>query len=418
MIKLKIFTTFLTAIVISGCNTPNPISKPLTSDKTLKTVKRIQTISDTTAIAFEWLPFSELPRVVGYKIYRMKFLGDESDEKLKLIATINEKITSHYVDTDLKPNTTYKYRFTIFTDDGRESLGSKPIIARTKKLVKPIHYIIPVGDLANKAKLIWRPHQNSRVSGYIIERNDIYSQSWKRVGELTNRLNVEFIDRELKTNKTYKYRIRVKTFNGLISEPSKVVEVSTKALPKPVVDITASSELPKEIKINWRTSDEVGIRGYRIYSSETNRGDFELIAEVKDSKYLDQIMEDGKQMFYKVSTIDKTGLESIQNELPVMGNSLFKPKPPKIIKLEASEIDISINWQPTDPRTLRYKLIKKSGSGWSKSDEIIIDVDKNGYLDSNVVVNVNYSYQVIAIDKFGIESIATEENEISLKGSK
>jgi fibronectin type 3 domain-containing protein len=88
-------------------------------------------------------------------------------------------------------------------------------------------------------KLIWRPHTDPRVAGYIIERKKLYSNEWKQVGELNHRLNVEFLDKDLETNKAYKYRVRVKTFEGLISKPSKEVEVITKARPKPILDITA-----------------------------------------------------------------------------------------------------------------------------------------------------------------------------------
>ena len=413
MPKFKIFTTILIATLISACQFANPIAKPLTHDKNLKTVQKIKTISEATAIAFEWLPFSDSPYIAGYKIYREEF--DDGKLQFRLISTINDKIASHYVDSELKPNTTYKYIFVVFTDDNRKSLPSKPVVAKTLNILKPIHYIIPVSNLANKTKLLWRPHQNSDVSGYIIERNDMYSKEWKKVGELNNRLNVEFIDQDLDTNKAYKYRVRVKTFYGVISEPSKVVEILTKALPKPIVDITATSELPKEIKISWRKNDDVGIRGYNVYRSESNNGSFDLVAEVEKNSYSDQIVEDGKQMFYKVSAVDKSGLESIVSNLPIMGNTLFKPKSPKMTTLKANTSEIFLRWVATDPRTLRYKVIRIMGNSWIKKDEVSFEVDKTEYLDKDVIPNQTYSYQIMAIDKFGIESIPTEKSETTLQ---
>ena len=413
MLKFKIFTTILIATLISGCEFANPIAKPLTSDKNIKTIQKVKTISESTAIAFEWLPFSDSPYIAGYKIYREEL--DNGQLKFRLITTINDKIASHYVDSELKPNTTYKYTFVVFTEDNRQSIPSEPVIAKTLNILKPIHYIIPVSNLANKTKLLWRPHQNIDVSGYIIERNDMYSKEWKKVGELNNRLNVEFIDKDLETNKAYKYRVRVKTFYGVISEPSKIVETLTKALPKPIVDITASSELPKEIKVSWRKNDDVGIRGYNIYRSELNNGNFDLIAEVKQNSYSDQIVEDGKQMFYKVSAVDKSGLESIVSNLPIMGNTLFKPKPPRMTTLKANTSEIFLKWIATDPRTLRYKVIRTQGNNWIKKNVAMFKVDKTEYLDKNVVLNQNYSYQIVAIDKFGIESLPTEKSEITLQ---
>jgi len=413
MRKLIIFTLYLIVLMFSGCWIENSLQpKPLKSDPSLESVKRIQTIADTTAIAFEWLPYTENRKVAGYRIYRAEA---GRDEKLKLIATIDNRVSSHYVDTDLKPNREYIYSFTLFTKDGRESKGSKPIRVRTVHKLAPLNYIIPVGELAKMAKIIWRPHPDRRASGYIIERSELYNRKWEVVGELDNRLNAEFIDTDLKTNRVYKYRVKTKSCDGTISKPSQVVDVRTKALPKPVTDITASSNLPKEIKLSWRPNEEKDIVGYRIYRSDESDGDFEPIDEVESNSYSDKIEEDGKQMFYKVSAVDVYDQESILNELPIMGNTLFKPKPPKILKIEASASEIYLRWEPLDPRSLKYKIIKRVGSGWSKSDPIEIEVDRTEYTDKDVIPGVNYSYQIIAVDKFGIESLPTEETEIQLR---
>jgi hypothetical protein len=417
MEKLKLFTISLILLITAGCNVENPIATPRKSDPQLPLVKRIQTIPDTTAIAFEWMPYNEDGYVAGYNIYRLKVSNSDNKEgNLKLVARINDRLASHYVDSGLEPETTYKYRFTLFTKDNRESLGSDIVTAKTLALIQPLHYIISIGELANKTKLLWRPHTDPRVSGYIIERNDLYNQEWERVGELEHRLDVEFIDDDLEINKLYKYRIRAKTFEGLLSEPSQIIDVKTKPLPKPVLDITASSDLPKEIKISWRESDEKEVTIYKIYRSSGSNGYFSMIDEVKTNFYFDKLGEDGKQMFYKVSAVDKDGLESVLNQLPIMGNTLFKPKSPIITKIESSKTEISIKWEPTDPRSLRYKVIRKSGSILSKKEVMEYDVDKTSYVDSqNLAIDVVYSYQVIAIDKDGVESLPTEESQISLK---
>ncbi len=414
---MRISILILIAIVVQGClfeqETRTP--KQLRSDKSLPIVKRIQYIPDTTAIAFEWLPYSENPQIAGYNIYRAEA---KEGSKLKLVASIPNKISSHYVDSGLRPNTEYLYSFTVYTKDGRESRGSKVMKIKTIKPIAPLHYIIPIGNLPNMAKLIWRPHTDPRVVGYVVERNELYNQEWKKVGELHHRLSVEFIDKGLETNKIYRYRVRAKSYDGVLSKPSKVVDIRTKALPKPVQGLTASTNLPKKIKLSWKPNKEPDVVGYRIYRSEENDGDFEFIKEVQGNSYIDRISEDGKQMFYKISAVDNFGLESLLNDVPVMGTTLIKPKPPKIVELKLTKKGVFIRWEPLDPRSLKYVIIKRSGNMWLKGKPQYIRVNRTEYLDKNVQAGISYSYQIESVDRFDIVSLPTEESEITIPKSE
>jgi fibronectin type 3 domain-containing protein len=416
MVNLRTFLIFLTLLLVQGCNElEHAVTvQPLKSDDSLQTVRGVKAITDTTAVAFEWLSHSESREIAGYNLYRLELSESNNSGDLQLVAQIKNRVASHFVDRGLKPNTLYKYRLTTYTEDGRQSNGSEPVTVRTSAVIPPLHYIIPVGELAKSVKLLWRPHTDNRVSGYIVERSSLQKpDEWVEVGELHHRLDVEFIDTELSTNGIYRYRIKTKTFDGLVSEPSRVVDVRTKALPKPITDITASSTLPKEIEVSWRESDERDVTSYRIYRSSANDGTFEPVGESKSNRYSDKIVDDGKQMFYKVSAIDQYGQESLLNKLPVMGNTLFKPIAPKLLPLEITQNGIKVQWRPTDSRSLKYRVIRDSGS-WG-GDEVEFQSDKTEYIDNSVQPNIEYRYRVIAIDKFGIESLLSEEGRVQIK---
>ena len=422
MKNLQIFLIFSMILVFNGCDLSDKIMpKPLKSDSKLPIVTNIKTIPDTTAIAFEWKPLSNNLDIAGYRIYRKELnLKAGQIDKLALVTKIKNRVSSHFVDTDLKPNHYYIYKFTAYTNDNRESKPSKEIRVKTLKVIKPLHYVLPVSNLANMGKLIWRPHTDPRVAGYIIERKKLYSNEWKQVGELNHRLNVEFLDKDLETNKAYKYRVRVKTFEGLISKPSKEVEIITKARPKPILDITATTKLAREIKLTWRKSEENDVIKYRIYRSEENDGDFEPIGSTSQNSYSDQIAKDGRQMFYKITAMDNTGLESVPNNIPIMGSTLIKPNPPQILEEpriinKDNKIGVVLKWMPTDPRTLKYKIIRTSGILLQKKEKIIAeDFQKTSFLDFDVTSGFTYTYQIFAIDRFEIISKPSEAIEISL----
>jgi fibronectin type 3 domain-containing protein len=396
-------------LIFYGCgNIIIPEPKPLHQDDSLETVKDIKLISDSISVAFEWKR-SNYPNLAGYRIYRAKVLGDVSEE-LSLVATIEEPVATHYVDKELQSNTVYKYAFTTFTIDGRESKSSKVKIIKTRPAVSAPLYIHSIKDLANKTKLIWRPHTDKKVSGYIIERQDTNTGEWEVVGELEHRFEVEFIDLDLETNKIYKYRVFSKTFDGQTSRPSETVDAITKARPSGVAEIRATSDLPQEIRISWKN---IAGNKYRIYQSASLDGEFVLIGETSKNNFSDKIEKNGVQRFYKVSSVDQTGLESALPDLPVSGITLFPPKAPKLIDVLVENGKVKVVWEATDNKSLKYFVERKSGSNWSGKDTVRFETAKTTFIDETAPTSGNLSYRVISIDRHGLLSKESNEKGLS-----
>ncbi|EJF06311.1 fibronectin type 3 domain-containing protein [Thiovulum sp. ES] len=409
--KKKLLILFILPIFFISCGgniLPKP--KPLIQDQNLQIVKNIKAISDSTSVAFEWEK-SNFSDLAGYRIYRAKVIGDVSEE-LVLVAVIEEHVATHYVDKELLANTIYKYAFTTFTADGRESKSSETLQIKTRPLISAPLYIHSVKDLANKTKLLWRPHPQENVSGYIIERQDTNTGEWETVGELNHRFEVEFIDRELETNKIYKYRVFSKTFDGMISEPSETVDAITKARPKTVSELRATTDLPREIRISWKSEADLK---YRIYKSDSLDGNFKFVGETAKNSFSDKVEEDGVQKFYKVSTVDSTNLESSLPDLPVSGITLFPPKAPKIMGISQKGVGIEISWEATDNRSLKYIIERSSGSSWSGGESVKFESTDTTFTDSNPPKNTKLTYRISAIDEHGLISKFSEEKEFSIK---
>ena len=400
-------------IFSTGCIN-NSLDKPLKSDRALKSVEKVNSLPDTTAVAFEWELVKD--NIAGYNIYRRE-ISDESNlsGKLERIAVIEDKYSSHYVDMDLKPETRYQYRFTTYTADDRESIGSEFVDTTTIKNILPPVYIVTVPNLPNMTKLIWRPHTDPRVSGYVIERQELANNDWKQVGELDHRYNVEFIDRKLDSNKVYKYRVRAKSFDKTVSEPSEIIDTKTKPLPRAVMDVKTTNNLAKEIKLSWQENDENGIRGYRIYRSSSKDWGYSKLGEIGGITYSDKIKDDGKEFYYKVVAVDNDGLEgSKDNIVPIIGSTLKKPKAPSITKTSITNNKISIEWEPTDQRTLKYKVIRTYGQPFNKQTNDYY-IDENNFIDNDVSSGIEYTYEIFAIDQYGILSNSAEVSDMKIK---
>ena len=106
----SILTAFLSGC--AGGGSPEPAPTVMT-DKTLPQVRLNGHLSDTDAIAFEWKPLTD-PRVKGVRIYRDN--PGSGDKSLYRVASIGDRLQTHYVDGGLEPGTAYRYRFTTGRD--------------------------------------------------------------------------------------------------------------------------------------------------------------------------------------------------------------------------------------------------------------------------------------------------------------
>ena len=168
-----LFLTILvvTLTVFSGCTQqPTPPAEP-EIDPSLPTVSVNGHIESMSSIAFEWKPFNKDPKVKGYFVYRNS--PEKEDQKLTRHATVESRFVSHYTDKDLKPNTTYIYRFSTYNKNWQESDASKTYRVTTKTVLASVSFFDSIGNLPRIAKLIWRPHDNPSVQEYIVERQTV-----------------------------------------------------------------------------------------------------------------------------------------------------------------------------------------------------------------------------------------------------
>ena len=215
------------------------------------------------------------------------------------------------------------------------------------------------------------------------------------------------------------YRIRVKTYDDIISTPSQIVKSITKPLPKSVQKIEATKNLPKEIRITWAPSTQKDFERYYLYRSDDVDGSYELIAKLYNPKFTDKIDEDGKAYFYRVSVVDKDGLESEHEKYSVMGMTLPKPDAPAVVEARLLDSKIELKWAKSDPRTKSYIVVKKAKKGWF--DEVKKEykgITKSVFVDSDIKPDTLYSYTVHSVDANGIVSKPSIEVQIKTPESK
>lgn len=125
------------------------------------------------------------------------------------------------------------------------------------------------------------------------------------------------------------------------------------------------------------------------------------LTETTSVQYDDLINENGAQMYYKVTAVDKDGLESPKQNNPVVGNTLTSPKSPIITGASFNGISIELSWSSgSDNRSVKYKILKSSAAG----EEAIEDIVGNSYNDDQIQFGLEYTYKIVGIDEYGINS--------------
>jgi fibronectin type 3 domain-containing protein len=180
----------------------------------------------STSIGFEWKPLKN--ELDGVNIYRTgaNQYANSTTKQLTKVATISNPYATHFVDKGLKQNSTYTYTFTT-VKGAYESAHGKIVEIHTKPPLPAVGFFQGTQKSKTVIKLIWRPHEDSRVKMYKIERS-VNGENWKWVKSIHSRMMVEYIDTYVRSGSRHQYRIIAVGFDNSYSKPSKVVTINAK----------------------------------------------------------------------------------------------------------------------------------------------------------------------------------------------
>lgn len=384
---------------VVGCASINS-SSPQVLDNNLESVMAIRTVVSSNSVGLEWDDLKD-PNIDGFYIYRA-----ELNEPMKQVGTVKSRFSTHYLDDNLKPGTSYRYSMKSYSKNGTSKEGVT-VTATTAKAIESVSFAQALYGLPEQVKILWRPHANLKVDSYIIERSKAGSNSWSKIAEVKGRLSAEYIDTSAKSGSSYEYRIRVRTLDGEISEPSKILNATTKELPSGVVGLTATTDQPKKIVLSWDSPANENFSHYQIYSSRLENIGFLPLAKTDKNFYEDLINTNDSTRYYRVTFVDKDGLESSPNDNPVMGKTLAELPAPVLSAPIVNNSDIVLNWN-TGAKSEKFTLLRTGGG----PDKTVSDITNNSYIDSEVSKGNTYNYTVIAVDEYGINS--SKSNKVSV----
>ena len=399
------------ALIFSSCLSPSaPQEEKFSQDAGLENVRNVIFLSDTNSVSFEWSEFAS-PNIKGVMIYRGK-----DAKSLERVATLS-KYSTHFFDGDLSQNTEYVYAFRTFTKDSKISALSEPIFTKTQDLEQAIGLIEAIGNLPKRVKLIFKPSDNNKITGYLIQRKEGQEGPWEDAARLKGRLNAEYLDKGLKDGTTYFYRIYGVTYNDALTRPTKPVFAATRVLPPTPQAPQASRDLPKKIAIKWEKLPDERLT-YNLYRSEDPSGKYEkILSQTRQNSVAERLSADGEVYYYRITSVDETDLESLPSA-PVKGFSLPPPLAPSItLAAFQSAHKVKLRWVNKDRRVKAFLLRRTHEEGFFSKNKTELKLGAAQEFTDVLKAAGSYTYEIIGIDEHGIRSAPSEPVSLDHKAN-
>ena len=156
-----------------------------------------------------------------------------------------------------------------------------------------------------------------------------------------------------------------------------------------------------------------------MYRASSIDGNYKLITTTKATEFIDDIQEDGKDYFYRVSVVDTDNLESRHDEKSVHGKTLAKPLAPSLVAVQMQGKNLKIEWKSTDPRAKSFIVEKTIKKSWIDSKiEEFVDIKGQSFIDTKVEPKTTYYYKVYSVDAFSIKSEASMQVQYTTKANQ
>lgn len=336
-------------------------------------------------LRIRWEPVTD---AVSYQIYR----STSRNGTYSRIATVKEK--NIYDDSKVNIEETYYYKVRAVYSDGKKSVYSKVHMGKT---IAAAELTGVVSRSGGKIKLSW--NQVNGADQYEILRSESKNKDYQIIAAVGANKN-SYVDGNIKTQKTYYYRIRVR--GGEKNGYSSYSKVLSGWAIKGTKITSVSSQTSTSLQIKWKKV--VNAYAYRIQRSTSKNGTYKTIATVKASKgisYVDTKVKAKKKYYYRVQAINRVNGTKGYSEYskPLAGATITATSITYVMSKGTGKMEIK--WKK-DPNAYGYRI--KRSTSLNGTYKRIADVKgKNSikYVDESVQGGKRYYYAVETIVKKG-----------------
>ena len=361
------------------------------------------------------------PAITGYRILRRLPALDLPGEFAVLLEHTGSALTT-YVDTTVKPQTSYVYRVKAINAHGVSERSSwanalTPAVPPPPTLTPAQPTGLTADPAHDQVGLDWDDPDDSTITGYRILRRlpaqDLPGE-FAVLLENTGSTLTSYLDTTVKPQTSYVYRVKAINAHGS-SERSSWANALTPAppvlTPAQPTGLTADPA-HDQVGLDWDDPDDSTITGYRILRrlpAQDPPGEFSVLLEHTGSAlttYIDTTVTPQTSYVYQVQAINAHG----SSEQSSWANALTPAGPPPTgLRAGTTSAGVSLDWDdPQDATISGYRILRRSGTANSQGGFGVLVEDTGtaatAYLDGTARGNVRYYYQVLAIRTSGVSA--------------
>lgn len=310
---------------------------------------------------------------------------------------------------DLKDSTRYVYRIRPFNGVGAVGAWSAEVEAVTRPPPPAPVGVAARSGLPRAVAIEWQPTPDEKVVGYEVERAEGAEGAFVKVQTLDGAGVTNCVDRagapreapagRLKDSTLYRYRVRAFNTARVMSDWSEVVAATTKPAPAAPTGLSATTDRPKSVELEWRANPEPDIARYVVESRAADGARWRIVGAVAGTATVHSGLDDGEARIYRVKAIDRDTLESAwSEEVPAHARPL--PPPPTGLAFKWTAEGTKIVWEPSREGVREYHVYRKVFF----SSERIMTVKEPAALLLPALVGRKLSIAVTAVDEQGLES--------------
>ncbi len=304
---------------------------------------------------------------------------------------ILEKDENTFLDKNLKANTKYFYKIRAISEEKNSDFSDKKSV--TTYMQAPKNFKAKTVN-SMSISMNWDDNFDNEKF-FEISRSDRKNGEFKIITKCKKN-NTSFIDKNLKANKNYFYKIRV-VGEKINSDFSKVIKISTSLIAPSKINVASYSY--DKMKITW-SDDYSNENGFEIQRSTSLNGNYKHIITTKENvnTFIDENLNPETEYFYKIRTITQklnSDFTEIKKNITQEFHHIIKVKnnkyEPSSLTIQKGE-KIKFQWVEGNHPTVSDNNVWKT-----------FPMDENNqtyWIDTSITNSVgNYSYHCVFFGK-------------------
>ncbi len=189
---------------------------------------------------------------------------------------------------------------------------------------------------------------------------------------------------------------------------TKITAPADDNAPAPPVTFTLIGGGDGEAHFRWSRNTEPDFDKYRLYRSIGTAQTFTVLAELRQTEYVDRFLDYNLTYFYYLTAVDFAGNESERSDiLDVQPLNISSPTPPTNLRVSGqnnptlSRLEMVLSWTPPNVSDVaRYLVYRGATEDFVPDSTLLIGTTfTSTFFDRNVQPGLMYYYRVVAEDR-------------------